>query len=342
MGDKVFIKNQFGLELVHGTPVAAAHRLTGSVTMGKDRTPRFPEDATGRRGGAVRSVVEQIHADAIRIAHPAGAYFEALPAIFSIGLVGGVVPVEQTAGEGDYLWDFTPDLTADNEPDSITLEIGDNTQAYQIPYVMARRIVIEGNVGESAAVNVEAECFGKEILPAAFTPGIELPEMDSMVANLARIRFADDWAGLATAEVVTGLLRKYRVEILTGVHPKFWAEGVKTMTGHGEGMIAAAWTLTFEGNEDADAIWDAFRGETPRAIRLELLGAQIGEGETSLLQIDTYGKFEEVLPLGEEQDGNNLHTGVFAGMDDNDETTPHMLGLQVITSTGTIGAIASP
>ncbi len=334
MGEKAFIKNQYGKEAIHGTAVAATGMLLGVVDMGKDREIRFPEDTLGLRARANRSVTEQIHAGNMRITFPEGAYFEALPVILSIGVKGDVTAAEQTAGEGDYLWDHTPDLEGDNDPDSITLESGDDVQAYEIEYVMARRIVIEGSVGESSPVTVEVECFGKQITPTTFTSSLTRPTVDAMIANLAKFYVDDTWATLGNTQK-TGLLRKYRIEILTGVHPKFWAEGVKTMTGHAESVLDVMWALTFEGNSDADVLFDAYRAETAKALRLVIEGSQIGTGEKHSLTVDTYGKFEEVIPLGEENEGNNLHTAIFHGISDG-ESTPHMLGVKVVTDIGTI------
>lgn len=334
MGEKVFIKNQYGKEDTNGTAVAATNMLLGQVAMGKDREIRFPEDTLGIRARSNRSVTEQIHAGDIRLSFPEGAYFEALPVILSIGVKGNVTAVEQTAGEGDYLWDHTPDLEAANTPDSITLETGDDVQAYEIEYVLARRIVIEGNVGEDAPVTVEVECFGKQITPTTFTGSLSRPTVDAMIANLAKFYIDSTWATLGNTQK-TGLLRKYRIEILTGVHPKFHAEGVKTMTSHAESVIDVMWALTFEGNSDADVIFDAYQAETAKALRLLIEGSQIGTGEKHSLKIDTYGKFEEVIPMGDEQEGNNLHTAIFHGISDN-ESTPHMLGVQVVTDIGTI------
>ena len=332
MAEKVFIKNQYGLEATNGTAVAATGRLLGQVKMGKDREIRFPDDALGIRARAYRSVTEQIHAGNIQLSFPEGAYFEALPIIMSIGVKGNITAVEQTGSQGDYKWDHTPLLTASNDPDSITLESGDEIQAYEIEYVMARRIVIEGSVGEDAPVSVEVECFGKQITATTFTASLTPPTVDAMIANMAKFYVDTTWATLGETQK-TGLLKKYRIEILTGLHPKFLAAGSKMMTTHGESVIDVMWALTFEGNSDADVIFDAYQAETAKALRLLIEGTQIGTGEKHSLQIDTYGKFEEVIPLGEEKDGNNLHTAIFHGISDN-ESTPRMLGVVVVTDIG--------
>ena len=328
MGDKAFTKVQIGQQAAFGTPVAATRRLMCKVDPGKDRTVKFPEDPLGIRARSYRSRVDQIHAGSVRVSTDSG-YFQLLPLLFELALKGSVTPTEQTVSEGDYLWDFTPDLTGDNSPVPSTLECGDDTQAYEIQDFLGRRIVIEGNVGEDASVTVEVEGFGNGLEDSAFTIGLTPPAIEPMVANMAKLWIDADWASLGSTQK-TGLLRKYRVEILTGVHPKFWAEGVKTMTGFAESVIDVMWTLTFEGNSDADTLWDAWRAETAKALRLQILGSQIGAGENHSLMIDTFGKFEEIIPLGDEKDGNNLHTAIFHGISDN-EATPHMLGVKVST-----------
>ena len=334
MGEKAFKKVQAGLEAIHGTAVAATRKYLCVVDPGKDRVIHYPELALGIRARSHKAETRQISADGINITTPEGCYFQALPMLFSIGLVGGVTPSEQTVDQDDYLWDFTPDLEASNAPDSITLEYGDDVQAYEIPYVMARRYVIEGNVGEDANVSMTVECFGKQIDPTTFTGSLSNPVIEGMVANLVKLYIDSSWANLGNTQK-TGLLRKYRIEIITGVHQKFQAAGVKTMTGHAENFIDVMWGLTFEGNSDADVLFDAYQAMTAKALRLEILGSQIGTGENHSLIIDTYGIFEEVMPMGDEKDGNNLHTAIFHGISDN-EATPHMLGVQVITDVAAI------
>lgn len=328
MGDKALTKVQIGQQATFGTAVAATRRLMCKVDSGKDRDVEFPDDPLGIRARSYRSVVKQIHAGSVRVSAE-NAYFQLLPILFELALKGSVVPTEQTVSEGDYLWDFTPDLTGDNSPVPSTLEYGDDTQAYEIPDFLGRRIVIEGNVGENASVTVEVEGFGKQIDASAFTVGLTPPAVEPMVANMANLWIDSDWASLGGTQK-TGLLRKYRIEILTGVHPKFWAEGVKTMTGFDESVIDVMLALTFEGNAEADLQWDAYNAETAKAFRLQILGSQIGAGENHSLTVDIYGKYEEVVPLGDEKDGNNLHTAIFTGISDN-EATPHMLAVKVST-----------
>ena len=334
MGEKAFSIIQMGQQAAFGTAVAATRKLMCKLDPGEDRTPKFPNDPLGNRARSARAVVDQIHAGNIQLTTPEGGYFQLLPLLFSMGLKGGVTPVEQTTDQDDYLWNFTPDLEGDNSPVPVTLEYGDDTQAYEIQDVLARRYVIEGNVGEDQSVSVTMEGFGKQIDPTTFTPSLPDPAIAHMSANMIKLYIDADWASLG-GTLKNGLLRKYRIEILTGVHPKFWGQGVKTMTGFDESYIDLAASFTFEGNADADTLFDASQAGTKKAFRLLIEGNQIGTGENQSLTIDFFGMFEKVIPLGEEKDGNNLHTAMFHGISDQ-QATPHLLGVNVITDIAAI------
>jgi len=155
MGSKVFNIVQWGKETTAGTAVPADTILLGEAKPPMDRIITFPEDNTGTRLKNYRTAVYQKLVDGMSISVPHG-YFQALPMIFSIGLKGGVTAVEQTTDQDDYLWTFTPSLTGANSPDTITLEVGDDTQAYEIEHVMARSITISGQTGQDAPVTIEA------------------------------------------------------------------------------------------------------------------------------------------------------------------------------------------
>lgn len=334
MGENVFRKNQYGLEVTHGTAVAATKRYLGVVSLPKDRTVTYPPDTLGIRAKSFRTVVNQILADGISLKHE-HAVFDELPMLFSMGLKGGVTATEKTVGKADYEWDFTPSLTASNTPDSITLEAGDDTQAYSIEYVMAKRYVIAGKMGNDEAVSVEAECFGKQITKDTFTAGLLPLSSEPMIANMTKFWIDPAWATLGTTQK-TGLIREFSLEILTGVHPKFAADGTKTMSTYGESYIDAMLTLVLEGNSDAVAQYDSFAAGTQKAVRLQNLGNVIGASTTPYsLTVDMFGTWEELQPLSSEQDGDNLYAAVFHAQSDN-TATPHMLGVKVITNSNTI------
>ena len=333
MGEATFIKNQYGKEVTKGTAVVATRIFPGTVQLPKDRTPQKVRFLDGTRLPAHKKSINQILVDGINLAMPVGV-FQGLPMLASITLKGGVTATEQTAGQSDYLWDFSPSWTASNTPDAITLETGDNTQAYEVEYVMGRRLKIGGKIGDDGFVTVECEAFGKQITPTTFTASQSLPGQELMVGNLVKIYMDTTWAGLGGTEK-TGVLKEWSVEITIGNHPKMLGNGTKLMSTHGEGIVDAIATFTFEGNSTADAEFDKHQAGTEQAIRIECLGTQIGTGQVHSLKIDLFGTYDEVIPLASEDSGNNLHTAIFSINSDR-LSTQHALGFKVSTNINAI------
>jgi hypothetical protein len=330
-GEAVFIKNQYGLETTRGTGVAATRNFAGTVVLPADRKPGRPVEKTGSRIQSRRAVIKQILVDGIQMKMDA-AYFQALLMIFGIGLKGGVTGSAVTGGGNDYLSDFTPSWTAANSPATISLETGDNVQGFEIDYVMAKSIKISGKIGADEFIKVEVECFGKETTPTTFTASILSENGEYMIANLTKLWIDNNWALLGTTQK-TDLLREFSIEILTGNHPKFFAAGVKTMNGFGEGTPEMAITLTMEGNTDADVLFDGYQAGTEYALRLMMEGGPTGTGFTNhSLTIDAFGTFDEVVPMASEDNGNNISTGVFIAMGDRGQVAQ----VETATAVGTI------
>ena len=164
MGARHFSMMQFGKETTRGTAVVADTKFLAQVpAVGNDRKPIFPSEHVGINAPSVRSVIHQyLYQNTLSIEH---GYFQALPVIFGCGLKGGVTPSETTASQSDYLWNQTPGLTSgtDNAQDALTIELGDDTQAFETEFAMFERIRISGQVAQgqdASPVNIEADFFG--------------------------------------------------------------------------------------------------------------------------------------------------------------------------------------
>ncbi len=311
MGSLAFSKIQYGKELktAHGTAVAATKMLPGfTVIPPIDRKPVYAGGSLGVRVREHMAAIMQIKADSMPLKANLG-WFQALPLLFSLGLKGDITPTEVTPSQGDYLWTFDPSLTADNAPDSMTLEMGDDVQAYEVEYVMCRSLKFDFVMGANAGVPVEATLVGKQVTPTTFTASLSLPTQELMVANLTKLYIDTAWAGIGGTPK-TGLLREAHVELMFGVELLHHG-AAKTIDAHRQNFIAAAANFVLEGNSDADALYDAQQAATPKAIRLRCEGSQIGTGSKHTLDLDLWGVFEDVQPMGQESDGDNLHTALF-------------------------------
>ncbi len=328
MGSETFVKNQYGKELTRGTAVAAAKRWWGTVTLPKDREPVHPKFTLGVRAESGHTEIRQILADGVML-NLDSAYYQALPMCWGILLKGGVTAAEQTTGKADYLWDFTPDLTAAANPDTITLQTGDNDQAYQVEYLMGKKISFDFTTGDNSDWKLVEECFGKQISTTTFTASINTPTvLEPIVANTTQIWIDANWAALGTT-AKSNFLRSGSIEIGSGNHAKFMADGVKTFSKHGEGYVYGACKFVFEGGADAIAQWNAYQAGTPKAIRIKTTGGLIATGGLAYSQIiDLYGAFDEAIPLSGFQDGNTLYGTVFTTLTDL-QATQHNVGVKV-------------
>lgn len=333
MGSRYFSKVQYGKESTRGTAVAATKVLLGKTpAVGNDRKPEYPREDVGIRARAVRSVIHQyLYNNTVSIEH---GYFQALPALFGCGLKGGVTAAEVNAGQGDYLWTFTPVLTFGNynTPDTLTFELGDDTQAFETEHAMFEKIRISGKVSqgmEVSPVTIEADFFGKKLTPTTFTGSLSLPTAQPMNAKLARFYLDTAWSGIGGTEKAN-ILRSFDIEILTGMYPKFAGSGNKDFNGYGEDIIDFTANFEFEGGSDADAMFDAQQAQTFQAIRLEIDGDQIGSGANHSLKIDMGGTWESVVPLASEDKSLNIHSATFGNYYDG--TGAKLLQVAVVTN----------
>lgn len=335
MANRFAMKYQFGVESTAGTAVAADTMLLADPKpLTPDRRPIYPPAAIGVRAEShTAKIYQYLVQDTLTMSH---GYFQALPVLFSCGLVGGVTPAEQTTSQADYLWDFDPALTGSNSLNSITLEEGDDTQAYETEYVMFERIRIAGTIAQDqgeSPVTIEADYFGRQHSTASFTGSIDIPTAEWINAKLARLYIDTSWAGVGGTEK-TALLRGFDIEILTGAHPKMLGSGNTYFDTHGQGLIAVTAALTLERSANSDAIWDAYRSQALQVVRLSIPGAQIGTGDTHTLTIDIGGTFEEVIPMQSEDRGNNIDTAMLRGY--YDPTGAKICQVQVTTNVSAI------
>ena len=172
MGSEFFNKITYGKEdpAAHGTVVAASKMFIGQMQAIKpDRKPIYPAEHFGLRSEAYRSVIHQyLYQNTLSTEHGA---FQHLPLFLGGGLKGAITPVEQTGGQGDYLWDATPDTDSIDAVDSFSLRMGDDNQSWLSEYCVFERIRLSGNVAQGAdasPVKIEADFFGRQLQESTF------------------------------------------------------------------------------------------------------------------------------------------------------------------------------
>ena len=335
MGARSLTKFQWGLEGTRGTAVPAT-RIIGAApkAVPTDRVWEPVRLATGQRVDRTgKRNDELLVRDTLTFEN---GYFQMLPGLFQCCLDGAITPAEVNVGESDYKWDVLPSLTGTNSPKTLTLEMGDDVQAYEVEHVMFTRLLLSADIGQdggASAVKIDADYFGRQVTPTTFTSSQALhPSLEFINAKLARLYMDTSFAGIGGTEQ-TSLLRGIQLEFLAGTHPKFFGSANKYFDSYGEGDLGVMLTLTLEGTSGADSIYDLYQAGTERAIRLDLNGSQIGSGASRLLRTDLYGYFESVVPLNSEVNGNNLHQALFVAMPD---SSANFLDIDIITDAATI------
>jgi len=305
MGDRAYKILQYGVETTHGSRVAATKKWMGDAPVPKDREAVRPTYNLGVRSRASENHLYQKQVSSLPLTLD-DAYYQGLPWLLAMTLKGGVTPGEVTGGQGDYLWTFTPSLvaaTADTMQ-SFTLEIGDNLQCYQVGYLMGRSIKFSAQTGANAALKVSVDAFADEVTKVTATAALALPATTPIVAGNTKLYIDTTWAGIG-GTLVSGLLRGWDLEIITGLHQKFLGN---TLVPNAHGVTYLDWklALTLEDNAAAAAWFTKFQAQTACAVRLEVPGPQIGTGTPHNLKFDLWGAPTQADPMGSEVDGNHI------------------------------------
>jgi hypothetical protein len=334
MGTRTFWKVQYGKETfgTKGTSVAATKKFLGSFNVPEDISPVYPDYNLSVRAKAAESHILQYLADGISLSVENG-YFQVLPMMLSTSLKGAVTATEVTGGQGDYLWDFTPSMTAAGDTlDACTIEFGDDDQEYESEYCIGKSFNVKGALGGNSPVSLGWEGFGRQVVKSTFTGALTNPVVEPIVANMARLYIDPSWATLGATEK-TNILRDFDFTLMNGVHPKFMGNS-KTFTKHGEAYFEAMLTLTLEGGAEAIALYDLYRTRGRKAVQLKILGSVIGAGTAHSLIINLFADVEKAVPLSGDADGNSLYQIAFHGV--YDPVSANMVSVKVTTNSNSI------
>lgn len=313
MAKQFFSKVQFGKETVSGTAVAADTKFVGqSQPITPDRQIIFPVEQMGYRAESHRVITSNyLVQHSLSSEH---GYFQALPVLLGCSLKGGVTSSEQTADQDDYLWAFAPSFASgvSNAPDSLTLECGDDTQAWEAEYAVFSALHLSGEVpqaGDAAPVNISAEYFARQWTKTTFS-AVSDAAVTSMNAKLARLYVDTAWAGVGGTEK-TNVLRGFTLDIMSGLEPGFAGSANKYFNAVKEGLLGAMLTVTLERGATSNALFDSMLAGTFQVVRLEINGPQIGSGDPHQFQFDLGGYWETVSPM-DGTDDNGTYTDTLA------------------------------
>jgi len=322
MGSAIFSYVQYGIESTRGTAVAAT-RVLGAApkAIPLDRVWTPVKYSAGRRSQySHKHNSAYLVRDSLVFDNDHPLYFQALPVIHQCSLDGSITPSEVTPSQSDYRWDVAPSMTAANEPDTLTIELGDDVQNYEIEFCMFDNLKMASTIapdGGASPVTGEFSYFGRQVSETTKTASQALHTgLEIMNGKLSRLYVDTTWAGVGGTEV-TSLLRGWELEIMTGNEPKFFGDANKYFSTYGEGHIGAMVTLDLEGTSTADtSFFDRYTAGTECALELQVNGSQIGSGTTYNYTVSLFGYFAEVVALNQVVGSNNLHRALFVAKED--------------------------
>ena len=305
-GVEVYSRINFGKETVKGTAVARTRRFYGVAAGNLAIGDQFAFHEQENRGSRVRisahapTLMREI--PTLKLADISGIGYDDLVLPFSVGLQGA----RTGAGAGaDKTWTFTQPSTGNASPESMSVDVGDDTQNYILDYGMLSRWALNTTFGE--LTHFEGDLFAQQTTKGAASAPAEVNPI-LIPSDLWTVKFAGTFAGLAGASISTNFLRTWSFEYLTGLKPRWYMDGTTAMGQHVETDITGNLKLEVESTALAVSEFvDKWRAGTIDYIRLKAQGPVLG-GTFYSLQLDMPVYWDQPQPLASVDDGVNLYT----------------------------------
>lgn len=220
--------------------------------------------------------------------------FEQIIHFLAMTIQGGVTPTD--AGDGRYVWHFWNDVDAVPSFDTISLEVGDNVQAWDIPYVFCTGL--EFTIAMNAPLTLRADMVGRPMAKGSFTGSIYPSAVEDIIATKAFIAIDDTFAGIGGTQknmlLLGGTIR------VPGCVPRDYVDGNLYFGGWGGIKRNLELNLTLEIGADAITEYDALQAGTMRFIKITIQGSALGS-DTRFWQVNTAGRWTSWDKIGESE-----------------------------------------
>jgi hypothetical protein len=300
MGLRALRKIQIGEETTgKGTAMPATAALLGTLTMKSSPTIHRPVEERGSLAEFARSINV---ANLAELSFEGDATFQQILYLLHMGVLGNVTPAAD--GTNGKKWTFTPAMLAAGVFDAFTIEYGDDVQAWETEFCMARSIEISGAMNE--AMHMRASIFGRKMTATTFTPALQPPSVESIPFQKAKLYIDAEAGTIGTTEKASSLIA-CTYAIKTGLGFKRYADGSIDFTTYSEQFKGVDLKMTFAFNTGAEAERVLFDGETLRLVRIRADGSAIAGGSPSQhrLDLDFCGIYTDFATLAE-RDGEDI------------------------------------
>lgn len=309
-GLRVFRKLQLGLETTAGTAVAATIIVRHDGTMEDGTQRNYVDESVGYFVPTDRSY------EAFTIARlsmgSSPLTFEQLPYI----LTTGVKQINSGSADGvgtGKIYTYPFSTTAANTLDSVTLEAGNNQQAWEAAYGVCTGFEISGSGGgDSDAIMMSADWIAREWTTTTYT-SLGLAAVEEMMFPKAKL-YIDAIDGTMGSTQVIATMVDFSLRVDTGVRAIFTGDGFLYFTDARLrvrpeiklelGMLYNSTTVTEISN------WLA---GTSRQIEIKLEGSALGTAGAytyKTIKLQLPGSWEKFSGLDDVEGGDHV-TGTF-------------------------------
>jgi len=293
-----------GKETTRGTPVAPTRKMLGAEGTGvlePDFHKNFHEKENRGRRSNVARVTTMGEDVALRMRLAEGVAYDDMVVPLS-QLKGGMTGV---GGAADKTWTAAPSMTALNNPEAYSIDVGDDVQNWRVQYGMMSRFKLAASLLD--VTTLEASWFGQRaVKTAAAAPANNAAPR--IPGDLWTIKFAGTFAGLAGASVSTLLLLGWELEVLTGLLWRHYMDGNLYGAQHVETSISGTLKLSVESTAfTISEMYDKWAADTVDYVRLKATGPTLG-GTNYSLQFDLPILWSKVPPITRaDQDQVNIY-----------------------------------
>lgn len=188
-----------------------------------------------------------------------------------------------------YDYTFTPTVASD-DLQTATLEVGDDVQNFQIPYVLGNKIELAWAV--NGALTCSMDLLGQRAVAQAKTASLAVTGDESINGALTTVKI--DTATIGTTAITT--VQEMKVSWDNGWAQEFVLNGNLYPLGAHRGAkkkVAVEATLLFSSSTEYTSIYQSAGIGTPRKIRISTLGTLAGAiSAYKELQVDLYTVWE--------------------------------------------------
>lgn len=294
------------IESAHGTKIAVpTHYANLMGTLDPTAEYYEPVESRGSRAAAYRTLKVRAGSG---LSADGGLDVLTLPLFLNGAIQGGVTSPASTPETGvAYLWEFIPNLTADNL-ESFTLFWGDpNVQIFQAGYAMVDTFTISGDASGTDGSTFSIGMTANEPVQLA-APSLPSQVVGDLITGLKMQLWLDTSSVIGTTEI-TGKVISAQHVYTTNIGYKYIAAGPTAgldYTKHGLGRPRMVTTVTFE-LDDMDEV--DLEGEVVKC-RVRHNGPFV-DGSVANYQfaeVDTYGRLRWSGPWGELEGTNRTVT----------------------------------